>query len=368
MTEKRKRDSRIQVTLAGQSDSGKTNLLSSLLGNDSSLADLSLGPDPVFNVELRPDAESGTQEDKDVDQLLSYSSNILRGRVLDNPGTDAVKYYPCMLSYSTATEEPQSRGLLARFSTAPTENRYEVPFKIVDGRGGDLAPPHYLDSNNPDDLESINRQTEYRLGLDQSVGLIVIMPMDEDGFDTDLANRLMQEVSKTISRRKTAKDLPPLKYISICFTKYDDRFTTRGALAGKRAAEKEEAVGLLYDTAMVKTFSPLFANMSNDEGYKICIFPVSTFGFLDGNGPANFYKYKVSPGLLSRAIDPSRDYDDPDMPGLKDHFPAPLSENDAKTMWRPFNIAPPLLFALTGRVTGPLALEPWELMPQQEEH
>lgn len=350
-----------QITLVGQSDSGKTNMLATLLGNTNAHADLQIGPDRITDVSWAA-ATDDTSDDKQVETLMRYADNILRGRVLTNAGSDDVRIYPCTLDFRETVTVRKRQGLFASVATyeKPGEPK-RISFKIVDGRGGDIAPANYLDPNNPQDEAPLARQREYRDRLNESVGAIVIMPIDKDGFRVDLANRLMRELMRTIDERKNTSDLPKLKQVALCYTKYDELFTHLGAKAGEKAADPEAAIGHLANSAMVKVFQPLFSLAKNDPEFNLCIFPVSTFGFVHGTGAANFYNLKQSPGLLTRVVKKD-DWDNPKTPDLINHFPFEMTENEAKSLWRPFNIAPPLYFALTGKITGPLYLEPDDIL------
>lgn len=358
----------LQITLVGQSDSGKTNLLATVLNNPNCHSDMTIGPDRIANVGLGTRADDGANDDS-VDKLMSYSDNILRGRVWTNPGTDEVRLYSCRLSYREAPQTQFRRGMFGqKTETTSHGEQTHLDFKIADGRGGDIAPNRFLNKDNPQDEEPIRRQQEYRDRLDESVGLIVVMPMDKDGFKIDLANRLVREIQRTIEFRKTAPDLPDLERVAICYTKYDELFTHRGASAGEKAGDANEAVDHLYNTAIVEVFRPLFAQAQQPDGFDICIFAVSTFGFVNGTGAANFYDLEESPGLLTRTVSADRDWANPNTPDIQNHFPFEMTENEAQSSWRPFNIAPPILFALTGRVTGPLYLDPDEVFqPEKRE-
>ena len=356
-----------QITLVGQSESGKTNLLATLLGNNNAHLDLGIGPMKVVDVSWTA-ATGGAYDDKNVDALMSYANNILRGQVLSNPGSDEVKIYPCRLRYSSV-ERVRKRGgfmwLGSRYIEERIAKATEVKFNIVDGRGGDIAPKRHLDAENPNDAEAIGRQAEYRERLNESQGAVVIMPVDKDGFKIDLANRLVSELMRTIEYRKGKSDLNKLRNISLCYTKYDQLFTGEGATAGEKAADLDRAVDYLKDEAIVRVFERIYSLAESDPELNVAIFPVSTFGFVDGTGVANFYDWKDSPGLLTRAVSGKRDWNNPKLPQSKDHFPFEISENEAMTLWCPFNIAPPLFFALTGLVTGPLYLYPEDLLSKE---
>ena len=354
-----------QITLVGQSDSGKTNMLAALLGNTNAHADLQTGPGRITDVSWSA-ATDDSSDDKQVEQLMGYADNILRGRVLTNEGSNEVRIYPCTLDYREIVKVTKRQGLFngSVVYDKPSDPK-RINFKIIDGRGGDIAPENYLDPDNPQDERPIARQREYRDRLNESVGAIVIMPIDKKGFQRDLANRLVRELMRTIDERKKASDLPKLKHVALCYTKYDDLFTHLGAGAGEKAASWDAVVKHLADSAMVKVFQPLFSLAQNDPEFKICIFPVSTFGFVHGTGAANFYNLEESPGLLTRTIKRD-DWNNPETPDLINHFPFEMTENQAQSLWRPFNIAPPIYFALTGKITGPLYLHPEEILSEED--
>lgn len=355
------------ITLVGQSRSGKTNLLSALMCTNNALNDLQEGPQPVLHPALSTLADPGSPAEKNYYSLTTHRRNILRGRDYGNEGTDQVRGYPALLQYDEPEPDPQKqRGIFGGKRANAMANRVRLGFTIVDGRGGDIAAADYIEPNNPQNQQTISRQNEYRYGLDNSIGMVICMPIVGDEYSADIADHLVLEINAAIRRKVDLPTLPPLRYVSLVFTKYDSLFAAEGVSAGRIARRPEEAVKQLRGQAMMKKFASIFHQGQATGGYETLIFPASTFGFVEGEGAANYYDYPPAPGLLIRAID-ELDYTDTDLnitskTQLRDHFPLPVSEQEAETCWRPFNIAPPVLFALTGRVTGPLALRPKDLL------
>lgn len=354
------------ITLVGQSRSGKTNLLSALLYNPNGLEDLKSGLNPVEKPAISTLAQMGSPEEKSFHSLSVHQRNILRGRDFGNEGTDQVRGYPALLEFDAPWPAPRVRSLFGLGQQAEQSTRHRLAFTIVDGRGGDIAPSEYIDPNDPDNASTISRVVEYRDGLDSSVGMVICMPIVDTEFQADVADKLVREVTSAIHRKTETNGLAALKHVALVFTKYDALFAAEGAAAGQLARSPEEAIRLLKGQAIMRRFAPIFHQAQAKSGFEALIFPASTFGFVAGDGPANYYNYRMAPGLLGRAVE-TEDYTDPDLneegqPGLRDHFPILMPEKEALTLWQPFNIAPPILFALTGRVTGPLVLRPEELL------
>ena len=354
------------ITLVGQSRSGKTNLLSALLYNPNGLEDIKFGPDPVENPAISTLALAGSPEEKSFHSLSVHQRNILRGRDFGNEGTDQVRGYPALLEFDDPKATQVRRGWFGGGQQVQSPIRSRLAFTIVDGRGGDIAPSEYIDPNDPDNESTISRVVEYRDGLDNSVGMVICMPIVDTEFQADVADKLVREVTSAIHRKAQTSGLATLKHVALVFTKYDALFAAEGASAGQLARSPDKTIRLLKGQAIMRRFTPIFHQAQAKSGFQALIFPASTFGFVAGDGPANYYKYQMAPGLLGRAVD-AEDYADPDLneegqPGLRDHFPIPMPEKEALTLWQPFNIAPPILFALTGRVTGPLVLRPEDLL------
>lgn len=359
---------RQKITLVGQSRSGKTNLLSALLCNPNALEDLKIGPDAVENPSITTLAEIGSPEEESFHFLSKHQKNILKGRDSGNEGTEQVRGYPTLLSYDLPGKAQAKQGLSSFVFGRQVDKvtRKALPFTIIDGRGGDIASPDYINPNEKENQSAVGRQAEYRHGLDSSVGMIICMPIIADEFAAEMADHLVREISGTIQRKAQKRSLPPLRNVALVFTKYESLFSEDGFNAWHQATQRDEAKSQLARQAMIRRFRPVLHESTKAGGYRTLIFPASTFGFVAGDGASNFYNYPPAPGLLSRAIK-DEDYNDPDMQGsggvgLRDHFPQPLSEKDALTLWQPFNIAPPILFALTGRVCGPLVLQPEDLL------
>lgn len=353
------------ITLVGQSKSGKTNLLSTLFYNPNVWDDAEQGAARVEKATIQTAAGTGTAEEKNFYDLSVHQKNILHGRDHNNEGTDMVRHYSGLLEYDDPSRTIVTRTFFRRSQTAAAP-RTVLPFTIVDGRGGDIAAAEYVDPDAIENKGQLSRINDYRLGLDKSSGMVICMPILKEEFATEIADQLLREITAAIRRKEERpKELPPLQRIALVFTKYEALFAREGAMAGQRASDPQEALHELKGQAILRRFAPIFHKAGEKDGYETRVFPASTFGFVAGDGAANFYDYPLAPGLLCRAIEES-DYDDPGLsdpgaPGLRDHFPLPLSEKDAMTLWRPFNIAPPILYALTGRETGPLVFEPAQL-------
>ncbi len=353
------------ITLLGQAGSGKTNLLTTFLNHNASWLDLEEGNDQVVNVSLKEKFDSGGEEERAFDYLRSHYVSMLSGREDLLEGTNAARRYGLSMSYSDAVkEEPPETGWLSRsrFKAKPTQRSYAHDFEIVDGRGADAAPSEMISSS---DKDTIARRQAYRDGMDDSVGFVVFMPLmsDDEGSEAIISQRFLGELNNAFERKlANPKKHPKLLNVSLCFTKCERAFMRDGVYGLDEATSFESYERLLRGNAVLSTFRSLLSASLSEDSFEMRVFPVSTYGFIRNSGTANFYPWVDSPGLLTRSVDRFKQYDNPDIPDFKDHFPFELKDDQAKSMWRPFNIAPPLLYALTGRVTGPISFTAQEAL------
>lgn len=346
------------VTLLGQAGSGKTNLLAALLNHAPSWLDMEEGAQAIENAGFRAIFESGGEDERAFDYLSTHFVSMLKGKENLLEATNAARSYGVSLSFDEPAPEPSPKGswlslpkLRARTRTKPSTHS----FRIVDGRGADAAPSEMISS---DDKDSTTRRAAYRDGMDDSTGFVLFMPLmsDDEGSEAIISQRFLNELNDAIERKRArgAKH-PKLDYISLCFTKCERAFLRDGVYAIEEARSRESYEELLADNAVLSTFRGILTESLREDTFEMRIFPVSTYGFVHNSGAPNFYPWEEAPGLLTRAVSQYDDYDDGDIGNYKDHFPFPVTDDQAKSMWRPFNIAPPLLYALTGRVTGPLS-------------
>lgn len=361
-----------KVTMVGQSSSGKTNLLATLLQNRKSWFDIQTGWDGISDIGMESSAPEGSPSEADMNVLDRQFKAILSGRDFDAEGTDTVRHYPFTLKFTSHVRKKKRLVGIATGGTHTVSEHQSIRFDVVDGRGGDLAPPAFVDPNDPENEDQLSRRAEYVAGLDESVGVLVCMPIKDEEFDTTMATKLVDTIVKTIKRRKRANALKPLERIALCFTKYDLLFSQDGTDAGHQALDPGVVIEQLSGQTMFEVFRPLFNEQKQSSELDIRVFPASTLGFINGAGAANYYDYQHAPGLLTRRVTPEIDYDDPDLnpdagregkSTYQDHFPFQITEQAASSQWQPFNIAPPLVYALTGRLTGPLHLSPDEFNP-----
>ena len=356
-----------KITMVGQSQSGKTNLLATLLQNKKSWFDIQMGWDGISDIGIESAAHEGSPSEVDMNVLHRQYKAILAGRDFDAEGTDQVRHYPFTLKYTSHMHKKRRVAGIPTGRMQMVSEHHAINFDIVDGRGGDIAPPSFVDPSDPENEAQLSRRSEYLAGLDESVGILVCMPIRDEEFDTTMATKMVNTILTTIERRKKASGLKPLERIALCFTKYDLLFSQDGANAGVEASDPALVLEQLTGQTMFEVFRPLFNEQKQSDDLEIRIFPASTLGFVDGVGAANYYDYQHAPGLLTRIVSPEFDYNDPDLnrdagvegkSTYEDHFPFELTEQAASTLWQPFNIAPPLVFALRGRLTGPLHLSP----------
>lgn len=353
------------ITLLGQASSGKTNLLAAFLNHNASWTDLERGFDAVENISLKENFESGGDQERAFDYLRGHFVSMLEGKENLLEGTNAARRYDLSLSYfEQLQEEPVKSGWLqsmSMFNGASVQKSHTHDFQIVDGRGADAAPREMIKS---EDKDSVSRRQKYRDGMDDSVGFVLFMPLmsDDEGSEASISQRFLSELNLALQRKEDNPKLPRLRNISLCFTKCERAFMRDGIDGLDNACDPESYENLLHGNAVLSTFRSALSKSLYEQSYEMRVFPVSTYGFIRNTGAANFYPWPAAPGILTRSVDPFDDYDNPEMPDFKDHFPFPLKDDQAKSLWRPFNIAPPLLYALTGRITGPLSFSAEEAL------
>ncbi|MEM9756335.1 MAG: hypothetical protein AAF914_10090 [Pseudomonadota bacterium] len=342
--------------MVGQQASGKTNLMASVLFNTNAAVDLAEGPDRIGSpsISVRP---VGDALSPDARTLQTHYDQMLFGRT--TPGTDDVRRYEATLRYVDA---PQPSGRVG-FRRAPVEEPVELEFDIVDGRGGDVAKTRQFagEENEEEARDNKAKLDRYRDGLNDSIGAVICMPIRKDEFDSVVVTNFNAELE--LMRQRKAKDpqLPRLSRVAICFTMYELEFLSEGGGAIDRAVRPEVFRERMMDNANLSMFKPFVLGNRGPDAFDIRFFPTSSYGFVSEGGSPNYYDYAGARGLKARAVDPVEDYGDIALPGYKDHFPIPLSQGEASALWFPFNVAPPILFALTGRITGPVSLAPHEL-------
>ena len=357
----------VTITMVGPTSSGKTHLISTLIGSPASRRDLTIGPDALRDPSISRIVSGGLNDlAQNWDLLANHHDKMLRGRDgAYGEATGDVHRYPVKLQYKAP--KPAKLGALGRLMRDITGSdpfqTHTLDLNIVDGRGGDLTR-----STSGNDAYVANRRAQYIGSLRESRGLVLCLPCVREQIDNLASSMLLLQVEAALGAKQGDVDAVPLENIAICLTKYEAIFTRHGGSAGLRATERAEAVEQIKDVGLIQVLSGL-KEQSNAHNLNVQIFPVSTYGFVGGRGAANYYPWKARPGLLTRVVD-DEEYEQYkadtgaslDVPDLEDHYPVELVEADAISLWHPFNIAPPLLFAATGRVTGPLHLSVNEVL------
>lgn len=351
----------ITITMVGPPSSGKTHLISTLIGTPASRRDLTFGPDALRDPSISRVVLDGMDDaETNWDQLANHHDVLLWGRDgVDGEATSTVQKYPVRFQYKAP--KPPVFGALGQLLREIVGSNplvtTSLDLDIVDGRGGDLTR-----STSNNDQYVAARRAQYISSLRQSRGLVLCLPCIRDQIDNRASSMLLLQVEAALGAKRDEPGSIPLENIAICLTKYEAIFTQYGGSAGRKATDRAEALEHLRNSGLIQILSGL-KEQSSAHDLKVEIFPVSTYGFVGGRGAANYYPWKSRPGLLTRVVD-EEEYEiydtgrnvSVDTPGLKDHYPVELVEADAISLWHPFNIAPPLLFAATGRVTGPLHL------------
>lgn len=352
------------ITLLGQAASGKTNLLAGLLNHDQALQDLQEGRNPVVNAGLVAQPGNDVEDEKAFSNLSRHFVSMLEGAENLLEGTNAVRRYGVRLFYDEPAEKEavKSGRWLPLLGGRTKADQVTHSFEIVDGRGADAAPSEVITDA---DKDAVKRRQDYRDGMDESSGFVLFMPLmsDDEGSEAIISQHFLAELSKAIERKANpTKSNVALKQVALCFTKCERAFVEDGVYAFDEARDPRTYEDLLRDNAVLSTFRSVLAESLREDAFDVRVFPVSTYGFVHDSGAPNFYPWPSAPGLLTRAVNEFDHYNDGEIPDYKDHFPFPVQDDQAKSMWRPFNIAPPILYALTGRITGPISFSAQEAM------
>ncbi|MCA8928217.1 MAG: hypothetical protein KDC18_09110 [Alphaproteobacteria bacterium] len=352
------------VTLIGPAQSGKTHMVAALLINQP-VQDLTQGPDALENPRLvRSDATTSDEEEEVWQRLSRHYNTMFFGRdLLELEATYQVHRYRLTVLWNGAAKQGSGLGL-RRWLGGGKEAMSAVALELIDGRGGDLAYDAFVQATT--DREAAQRRDDYRKALAASQGVMICQGLGDNDYqqmNIDALNRNIESILLTVdSQRK-----PKLRQVAICLTKYETLFSKYGADAMQKAVDRDFLIRRIREMGMDQMFRTILAHGVGEaagrrgSGVVVRVFPVSTYGFVGGYGAANFYPWPQAPGLLTRAVE-ATDYDDPELEGLRDHYPVPISQGQAMQNWRPFNLAPPLLFAATGKVTGPLSVRAEDLV------
>ncbi len=345
----------LTLTLVGQSASGKTNMLASLLFNNNALIDLSEGNDKVAAPSLT--LERTDETISNVEELQRHYRRMLSGRdELEGEGSLDVRSYSCRLEFDTLNKaQPKKRGFFRRASTSTLES---FGVELFDGRGGDIAPE--VPEEELDEPTKARRDA-YRDAMEKSSAVLVCMPVQKEAYNDDVVRRFLPELKRALDEKEVDPQLPRLNRVAICFTKYEAEFLDKGVNAIELAADRDTFKKLMSGHASLEMFRDFVSSNRGRASFDLRFFPVSSYGFIGEGGAPNFYGYPEARGIKTRSIDSYRDYDDPELPGYKSHFPVAMNDAEAVELWFPFNVAPPFLFAATGKVTGPISLDAREL-------
>lgn len=348
------------VVLVGPSRSGKTNLLCALLHNRKCSNDLSEGKAPFQNPSISEAPSDDDSALRTFEILSDQHMAILSGADFAIEASEGVSRFPVQLTWG---DTAPSNGLTS-FLGGGKDRSGTQNFIIVDGRGGDIASQQPI---TRDDKVRYDRLEAYRQAIQEATGMILCMSTDTDDFAVKEAKGLEREIIRALKeKRERRKGSVPLKHISICLMKYERLFENAPGSAAYLARDPNNLRELFKDSGVVDFFKFLISRSMGPDAFSVRIFPNSTYGFVDGTGAPNFYPYRYAPGLLTRVVDPDQ-YDDTDLPNLQEHFPVPVNQELAQRYWVPFNIAPPVIYALSGRETGPMFLRPEELIFEKEQ-
>ena len=370
-----KRPQPTTITLIGPSQSGKTHMMSTIVHSpQTALRDLKEGPNALADAAIfSPGAFESEKVEEDWNVLSRHYDMLLHGRDVDNSGSDLQRDYRFSILQTKRAGDRFGRGgwPLSWFRKRPGNANGQLDLRLIDDRGGALARPR---EHARGDTVNQKRIEAYRTAVAGSSGLIVCLPFGDRDYNDRAASALKLEIDLALSKTKT-----PIRHVAICLTKFESLFTTFGADAASKAKSLDLLRQHLSRFGYMELVKTIFAYTEASFWLKKLtarVFPVSTYGFVRGTGAANFYPWKLRPGLMTRSVE-EEDYEDFDvwlrrerkqaeneeMPfsyegcsHLRDHYPVEIPEGHAKSLWHPFNIAPPLLFAATGRETGPMCL------------
>lgn len=350
------------ITIMGPSKSGKTMMVSTLL-NSAKLVEDVIAQDPELNrlsLVRCKDNDPGSLAiiDKAYDDVLNGNGIASTLEAID------IQFDMIVRPESTASG---LKSVLAGFSSSSGEDSGlpSTRFTLRDGPGGALRK---VDGFK--DVAEINTEEhKYLDAMHQSSGLVVCLPANRDDYIDKNFN------PQELKLQRLLADGSPLKYIAVCLTKYDMLFPDMGGKGFEFATDMDTALPRIQRIAnghyadMISVLKDLDGApkrySQTGEQIQVRVFPVSTFGFIKGNGAANYYSPTLTappdpdapvdkkdglmskPGLMTRVI--SEKYLEA-TPEMRNHYPAPISDATAREMWHPFNLVAPFYYAATGRL------------------
>jgi GTPase SAR1 family protein len=358
------------IAIMGPSQSGKTLLVSAIMNAQSLEREIcDPEPNPLQGIELQPayDAQINPPSEGNEDSLrLMERAYFSIPHCLPPDASGELFEHKFTLDWQDAQDPATPPRMARRLFRAREVQKEPVlqpwqsqTYSLWDGRGGDLT-----EEINPADTEVFEASKRYKDKIRNASGMIVcVSSIDEEYVEKDI-NKIETLLAQNRALVGGAAPEDRLRYLSVCFTKAETRFLRDGNAAYANMCDPEQAVKRMPAKRYMDLLQVLDGYRAR-HGVEVRVFPVSTFGFINGSGAANFYPHPKKPGLLTRVVTEAQ-LDESDGTGLtwRDHFPKAISDNKVSELWRPFNVMPAFFFAATGRVTGVMSFSLDELFAE----
>lgn len=347
------------ITVIGPSGSGKTLMIATLL-NDEGLANDIISAEPdVESVMVIPE-----HREREAVALSILDDTYFR--IMAGGDAEATRS-PYNVTFGLhIRRHTEVKGSILSLRRSGRRDISATNFVLWDAPGG-----HMTGDFVSHDESVLREKLEFKRALNSAEAVIICVSVLDKDYKDQQINALEAELKDLINNRGSS----PLRRIIVCLTKFDALFQRDGTDAYKRASDPDEVAKRLR-AETCERYGNLFAVLKHLNGHhyeqtgaeiEVRVFPVSTFGFVKGEGAANFYDHKKWPGLMTRtisglALDTVSDEDNRPM---RDHYPVEMLDAKAKPLWRPFNLLQPLYFAAEGRIAGDHCLSLDMLQPDQ---
>jgi hypothetical protein len=289
-----------------------------------------------------PNNDGREDERNDIGELISLMNSFVQGRPL--PAT----YHHRILNYSIRLECGELDGSIWSRFRARKPPRRSADILITDAAGGLIMGPD--EDNQPRDL--IRRAKEFTQIVRSSGGLIYCLPVGMEDLDLGAEYKQLAIIDDLIRNEEIG-----LERIVICLTKYEALWAGYGCAAfdvARQPSEFHEVAKREIPADLLKSLIAL-ANrprLRDKSAIQVCVLPVSSFGFVRGNGCVNYNP--ITQGLL---IESGGQFEVNSRSSLK---PPYYNNLEAISYWQPFHILDPFMYAAFGE-KGDLTVDVREL-------
>lgn len=349
----------------GEPQSGKTALIATALTraiegvHSFEHLDPHFSGGTIFRMVPRHDLSSGSNaltkpglQAGDVDELRAQTIKALSSHTHWNATETNAFSYQFKLSYI----KNNRAGFQSPFNSR--NRRTERDFVVLDSGGGFIFPSHM-------DLQAFAHYSEaekqallaFETAVVSARSIMMCIPMTSGAQDANTIQRRSDLLNELWDRRRGEQPTSRLERLAVCLTKCEVPAAPHGRDAVHVAQSREfllDAVASTIDRATLNALLRL-ANGPGKSGktVQVCIFPVSTFGFVRHNGCANYDAHPDGKGGLLTIAQPTEGVEI--KPGETRAFPL-YRVDKALHYWRPFHIVDPLMFLSTGE-KGFLAID-----------